>query len=254
MHSDGTSIRIINDSLELEGNLAWSPDGKSITSAANDHGTPHLFRVPVDGGGSPTAIVNEYSIDPVWSPDGSFVLYSGADIGTTFVLKATSLPQGTAHSLPALTLTRGARHITFLPGGSAFVFLRGDMEHEEFVANGSEDRHRAPTHQPSSRALTSRTLICHPMAANLSSSAYRSAHRLCCWIFPTIKMISSSLKPSRLLLINRDKATVSDSLPSDGQTGSYRNELSVSCLPTNRKLAQFLFIPAVPGTNLIDRQ
>jgi Tol biopolymer transport system component len=129
MHSDGTSVRIINDSLELEGNLAWSPDGKSITSAADDHGTPHLFRVPVDGGGSPTAIVNEYSIDPAWSPDGSFVLYSGPDIGTTFVLKAVT-PQGTAHSLPALTLTRGARHVTFLPGGSAFVFLRGDIEHK----------------------------------------------------------------------------------------------------------------------------
>jgi Tol biopolymer transport system component len=129
MHADGTSVRIINDSLELEGNLAWSPDGKSITSAADAHGTPHLFRVPVDGGGSPTAIVNEYSIDPAWSPDGSFVLYSGPDIGTTFVLKAVT-PQGTAHSLPVLTLTRGARHITFLPGGSAFVFLRGDLEHK----------------------------------------------------------------------------------------------------------------------------
>ena len=48
-----------------------------------DRGVPHLFRVPLDGR-SPAVLVQEYSVDPAWAPDGRFVVYSGPDIGTTF--------------------------------------------------------------------------------------------------------------------------------------------------------------------------
>ena len=65
-----------------------------------------------------------------WAPDGSFVLYSGPDIGTTFSVKAVSA-DGSPHTLPALTLTRGARHLAFLSGSSAVVFLRGDIQHKD---------------------------------------------------------------------------------------------------------------------------
>ncbi len=128
MQADGTNARIVADSLELQGAPAWAPDGQSITSAAEDHGVPHLFRVPVDGR-SPAPFVQEYSVDPAWAPDGRFVVYSGPDIGTTFSVKAVTA-EAAAHSLPALTLTRGARHLTFLPGGRALVFLRGEIQHK----------------------------------------------------------------------------------------------------------------------------
>jgi Tol biopolymer transport system component len=128
MQADGTNARIAADSLDLQGAPAWTPDGQSITSAADDHGVPHLFRVPVDGG-SPAAFVGEYSVDPVWAPDGHFVVYSGPDIGTTFSVKAVTA--GAApYPLPALTLTRGARHLAFLPGGRALVLLRGEIQHK----------------------------------------------------------------------------------------------------------------------------
>ena len=125
---DGTNARVVNHSLDLQGNPAWAPDGRSLTSSANDHGVPHLFRVPIDGS-SPAVFVREYSIDPSWAPDGSFVLYSGPDIGTTFSVKAASA-DGSPHTLPALTLTRGARHLAFLSGSSEVVFLRGDIQHK----------------------------------------------------------------------------------------------------------------------------
>ena len=128
MQADGTNARIVTDSLDLQGAPAWAPDGQSITSAADDHGVPHLFRVPVDGG-SPTLFVQEYSVDPTWAPDGRFVVYSGADIGTTFSIKAATA-DAAARPLPALTLTRGARHLIFLPGGRALVFLRGEIQHK----------------------------------------------------------------------------------------------------------------------------
>ena len=128
MQADGTKARIVTDSLDLQGAPAWAPDGQSITSAAADHGVPHLFRVPVDGR-SPALFVREYSVDPAWAPDGRFVVYSGPDIGTTFSVKAVTA-EAAAHPLPALTLTRGARHLSFLPGGRALVFLRGEIQHK----------------------------------------------------------------------------------------------------------------------------
>jgi Tol biopolymer transport system component len=128
MQSDGTNTRIVSDSLDLQGAPAWAPDGQSITSAADDHGVPHLFRIPVDGH-APAAFVREYAVDPAWAPDGRFVVYSGPDIGTTFSVKGVT-SEAAAQPLPALTLTRGARHLTFLPGGRALLFLQGEIQHK----------------------------------------------------------------------------------------------------------------------------
>ena len=35
------------------------------------------------------------------------------------------------HPLPALTLTRGARHLVFLREGRALVMLRGEIQHQD---------------------------------------------------------------------------------------------------------------------------
>ncbi|MBI1897034.1 MAG: PD40 domain-containing protein [Acidobacteria bacterium] len=128
MQADGTKARIAADSLHLRGAPAWVPDGQSITSAADIEGVPRLFSVPLDGR-SPTLFVQEYSVDPAWAPDGQFVVYSGPDIGATFPVKAATAEAAT-HPLPALTLTRGARRLTFLSRGRALVFLRGEIQHK----------------------------------------------------------------------------------------------------------------------------
>jgi Tol biopolymer transport system component len=99
-------------------------------------------------GRSPSAFVREYSVDPAWAPDGRFVVYSGPDIGTTFSVKAVTA-QAAPHSLPTLTLTRGARHLAFLPGGRTLMLLRGDIQHKDLwlidLATGTE---RQLTHLP----------------------------------------------------------------------------------------------------------
>jgi len=128
MQADGTNARVIANSPDLIDDPAWAPDGQSITSAVDDHGTPHLFRFPIDDR-SPTPFIHEYSIDPTWAPDGSFVVYSGPNIGTTFSVKAATA-EGAPHPLPHLTLTRGARHLAFLPGGHSLVLLRGEIQHK----------------------------------------------------------------------------------------------------------------------------
>ena len=127
MRADGTNARIVAESLELQGAPAWAPDGQSIASAAVERGSPHLFRIPLDGR-APSPFVQEYSVDPVWAPDGRFVVYSGPDVGTAFSVKAVT-PEAGAYALPALTLTRGAR-VAFLPGRRILVVLRGEIQHK----------------------------------------------------------------------------------------------------------------------------
>jgi Tol biopolymer transport system component len=128
VNADGTEARVVTKSLELQGAPAWAPAGRAITVAASVDGTPRLFNVPLDGG-SPTPLVQEYSVDPVWSSDGEFVAFSGPDVGTTFEVKAIK-NDGSAFSLPRLTLTRGGRHVVPMPGQRSLVVLRGEIRHK----------------------------------------------------------------------------------------------------------------------------
>lgn len=128
MQADGTNAHIVAGSLDLQGDPVWAPDGRSITTAANDHGTTHLFQVPVDNR-SPAPFVAESSVDPAWAPDGRLVLYSGPDIGTSFSIKAVTA-EAVPYPLRPLDLTRGARHLAFLPGRRAIVVLRGEIQHK----------------------------------------------------------------------------------------------------------------------------
>ena len=128
INADGTNARVVTDSLELRGTPAWTPDGRSITSAADVDGTPHLFNISLDGAATP--LVRDYAVDPVWSPAGDFVVYSGADIGTTFAVKGVTA-NGTPHPVPDLTLTRGARRLRFLRGQRMLVVMRGDIQHKD---------------------------------------------------------------------------------------------------------------------------
>lgn len=128
MNGDGSDSRVLVDSLTLRGNPVWWPDGGSIVSAAVRDGEPHLTRIFLNGE-PPTVLVSEYSVDPVWSPDEKVLLYSGADVGTTFPLRAAET-DGRPHPIPGLMLTRGARHIAFLGDAMTLVFLSGEVGHK----------------------------------------------------------------------------------------------------------------------------
>ena len=127
---DGSHPRIIADSLPLRGNPAWAPDGQSIVTAVVRDEEPRLSSIFLNGA-RPLPLVPEYSVDPVWSPDGRFLVYSGADIGTTFPLRGAGR-DGRPYPLPTLILTRGARHVAFSSDGKSLVVLRGDFDHKDF--------------------------------------------------------------------------------------------------------------------------
>jgi Tol biopolymer transport system component len=129
MNSDGTGTRRVAEELDVRGAPAWSPDARWLAIAANPNGEPRLFKIPVNGG-SPVPLVTGYSTDPTWSPSGQFLVYSGADVGTTFPVKAVGA-DGSLHSMPNLVLTRGARRLVFL-GENTLAVMKGDISHQEF--------------------------------------------------------------------------------------------------------------------------
>jgi Tol biopolymer transport system component len=143
MGTDGTDLRVLDESLDLRGAPAWAPDGRSVVAAAtNRDGVPQLVRVPV-AGGAPERVLGDYALDPAWSPDGRFLAYSGPDVGTTFTVKAVTA-DGRPHPLPSLTLTRGARRLAFVPGSPELVVMRGEIAHKDFwlvdLRTGAERR------------------------------------------------------------------------------------------------------------------
>jgi Tol biopolymer transport system component len=142
MTSDGTEARTLAESLDVRGPPAWSPDGASITVAALRGGVPRLVSVPLDGSPS-MPIVEDYSTDPNWSPDGRFLVYSGAEVGPSFDVRAVTAA-GLPLELPRIRLSRGARRIGVVDGGAALIVLRGEIGHGDLwridLASGEERR------------------------------------------------------------------------------------------------------------------
>jgi len=132
MNGDATGTHRIADGLDVRGAPAWSPDGRWLAvAAANREGVPQIFKIPI-GGGSPVLLVKEYSTDPIWAPSGRFLVYSGADVGTTFSVQAVST-DGAPHPISKLTLSRGSRRLGFL-GEDTLVVMKGDVSNKDFWA------------------------------------------------------------------------------------------------------------------------
>ena len=130
MNSNGTSVIELANSLNILGAPAWPPVGEWITVAADQGNSVGLFSVPLNGG-QPIQLVSEQAANPVWSPDGRFLVYSGVEVGTTFPLKAMTA-DGKPYSIPELTLSRGANRFSFLPGQPVLLVLKGDVWHKNF--------------------------------------------------------------------------------------------------------------------------
>jgi Tol biopolymer transport system component len=120
---DGQTRELWSDvHASIVGGPAVTRDGRSIVSAALRDGEPRLMKISLDGS-PPTQLVPEYSIDPTWSPDGEYLIYSGADVGTTFVLRAVAIRD--------FDVTRDGRSIEFdrIREGSRIALIdRGAVE------------------------------------------------------------------------------------------------------------------------------
>ncbi|MGH7651495.1 MAG: DNA-binding protein, partial [Gemmatimonadaceae bacterium] len=128
--SDGTGARAIAESLDVRGAASWSPDGKWIAITAKQGVETRVFKVPANGG-APVSLVDSVSSNPVWSPDGKFILYSGTPRARSVPLKAVT-PDGKSFPLPPLVVDRVGDSYRFLPDGKALVLKQGGFRRQDF--------------------------------------------------------------------------------------------------------------------------
>jgi Tol biopolymer transport system component len=127
--ADGTESEVVAD-LDIQGTACWSPDSKWIITGGSDARGAGLFKLPVDGGPA-VRLATGLALNPVWSPDGGFIAYAGANVGLYAPLRAMR-PDGTAIELPEIILHRDGERIRFLPNGKGLVFMQGQRESQDF--------------------------------------------------------------------------------------------------------------------------
>jgi Tol biopolymer transport system component len=82
---------------------------------------PALFTVPVDGG-QPMRILTGVASNPVWSPDGSMIAYTGPVVGPTGPLLMVR-PDGASIELPSIKIRVNTEHYRFVPGSRQLVYV-----------------------------------------------------------------------------------------------------------------------------------
>jgi Tol biopolymer transport system component len=125
LSSDGAELRPLTAAVDIRGAVSWSPDRAWIAAGGSDVDGDGLFKIPVDGG-SPVRVVNERALDPLWSPDGSLIVYTGPNVGSQAPLLAIE-PNGKPVSFPPIQVRRegsGGR-ARFLPDGSGLIYMQG---------------------------------------------------------------------------------------------------------------------------------
>lgn len=124
MAADGTNSRTLATAIDIQGTASqgsadWSPDGDWIAVGGSDAKGPGLFKIPRDGG-PPVLLVAGRANNPVWSPDGTLIVYAGPPISGQVALFGVR-PDGVAVELPPVRVRAGAYR--FLPNGTGLVYL-----------------------------------------------------------------------------------------------------------------------------------
>ena len=102
----------------------------------------HVFKVPVNGG-EPVRLVDSVSANPVWSPNGKVILYSGASRARIVPLKGVT-PEGQPYPITAISVDRVGDSYRFLPGSDEIVVKLGGFRRQDFwsvdLASGQRRR------------------------------------------------------------------------------------------------------------------
>jgi Tol biopolymer transport system component len=130
MGADGTGARRISDTLDVRDAPSWSSDGKWVCIGAAEGDEQPLFKVPVAGGAA-VRLTGGVNLNPVWSPDGRFILYTVPNGGAEYLLKAIT-PEKEPVALPEIIVNYVGNHYRFLPDGKSLVVMLGPIRHQDF--------------------------------------------------------------------------------------------------------------------------
>jgi Tol biopolymer transport system component len=112
--------------------------------AVDEERGARLYKIPIDGG-APVRLVDSASSNPVWSPDGKFILYSGTPRARSAPLKAIT-PDGKPFPVPPLLVDRVGDSYRFVPGTNSLVVKQGGFRRQDFwLVDLSTGERRQPT-------------------------------------------------------------------------------------------------------------
>ncbi len=121
LSSDGADVRPLAPSLDVIGAASWSPDGAWIAAGGADATGPGLFKIPVNGG-EPVRLATGAAANPVWSPDGTVIVYTGPVVAAQGPLLMVR-PDGALVEAPSINVRVGTEHYRFVPGRGELVYL-----------------------------------------------------------------------------------------------------------------------------------
>jgi serine/threonine protein kinase/Tol biopolymer transport system component len=124
--ADGGDVRPLAPAIDVTSAASWSPDGNWIVAGGVDDKGPGLFKIALDGR-AVERVANGIVSNPVWSPDGSVIVYTGPAVGITGPLM-TIHSDGTAMDEPAIRVRSGGERYRFLPGKQQLVYMNNDSQ------------------------------------------------------------------------------------------------------------------------------
>ena len=130
VRSDGSELRQLTSALDVLDAGSWSADGRWLAISGRDRAGSRIFKV-TDDGSTPLALTEPVSLLPLWSPDGTFLIYSQSVNGPGYAVRAVT-PEGKAHAMPELWVPRGGDRYRFMPDGSAVVLLLEENGRQNF--------------------------------------------------------------------------------------------------------------------------
>ena len=132
LSTDGAELHALTDRVDVRGCASWSPDGQWLVAGGSESGSVGLFKVPVDGG-LPVRIADGEARNPVWSPNGDLIVYTGEQVQALSPLRGLR-PDGSPVEMPLIEVLRegGGERVRFLPSGRGLVYMQGNSPSQDF--------------------------------------------------------------------------------------------------------------------------